>query len=117
MEGNFDNLTNDDIETLIKDKIQKEKDKLIVDWEEEGIRIEKARWGRHNVIKGKTKVELAKTIDPLKITLEEAKEMIAKKAPKKKAPAKKKTAAKKKTTAKKKAPVKKKTASAKAKKK
>ncbi|SCY24899.1 DNA topoisomerase I [Nonlabens sp. Hel1_33_55] len=107
----FDNLTNDDIETLIKDKIQKEKDKLIVDWEEEGIRIEKARWGRHNVIKGKTKVELAKTIDPLKITLEEAKEMIAKKAPKKKA------AAKKKTTAKKKAPAKKKTASAKAKKK
>jgi len=107
----FDNLTNEDIETLIKDKIQKEKDKLIVDWEEEGIRIEKARWGRHNVIKGKTKIELAKTIDPLKITLEEAKEMIAKKAPKKKAAAKKKPAAKKK------APVKKKTTSAKAKKK
>jgi DNA topoisomerase-1 len=107
----FDNLTNDDIETLIKDKIQKEKDKLIVDWEEEGIRIEKARWSRHNLIKGKIKIELAKTIDPLKMTLEEATEMIAKKAPKKKVPAKKKTAAKKK------APVKKKAASAKAKKK
>lgn len=100
----FDNLTNDDIETLIKDKIQKEKDKLIVDWEDEGIRIEKARWGRHNVIKGKIKVELAKTIDPLKISLEQAQEMIAKKTPKKKAPAKKKTAVKKK------APVKKTTA-------
>ncbi|AZQ42729.1 type I DNA topoisomerase [Nonlabens ponticola] len=99
----FDNLTNDDIETLIKDKIQKEKDKLIVDWEDEGIRIEKARWGRHNIIKGKTKVELAKTIDPLKITLEKAKEMIAKKAPKKKAAAKKKTATKKKAAPKKKA--------------
>ncbi|WP_438962797.1 type I DNA topoisomerase [Nonlabens sp.] len=98
----FDNLSNDDIEQLIKDKIQKEKDKLIVNWEDEGIRIEKARWGRHNVIKGKIKVELAKTIDPLKITLEKAQELIAKKAPKKKAAAKKKTAAKKKPAAKKK---------------
>jgi len=94
----FDNLSNDDIEQLIKDKIQKEKDKLIVDWEEEGIRIEKARWGRHNIIKGKTKVELAKTVDPLKITLEKAKELIAKKAPKKKTTRKKAT---KKTTKKK----------------
>lgn len=94
----FDNLSNDDIEQLIKDKIQKEKDKLIVDWEDEGIRIEKARWGRHNIIKGKIKIELAKTIDPLEITLEKAQEMIAKKAPKKKAAAKKKPAAKKKTT-------------------
>ncbi|EAS18638.1 DNA topoisomerase I [Flavobacteria bacterium BBFL7] len=98
----FDNLSNDDIEQLIKDKIQKEKDKLIVDWEEEGIRIEKARWGRHNIIKGKTKVELAKTIDPLSITLDKAKELIEKKAPKKKAAAKKKTAAKKKPATKKK---------------
>ena len=37
--------------------IQKEKDKLIHVWEDEGIRVEKARWGRHNVIKGKQKVE------------------------------------------------------------
>lgn len=98
----FDNLSNDDIEQLIKDKVQKEKDKLIVNWEDEGIRIEKARWGRHNVIKGKTKVELAKTIDPLSITLEKAIELVAKKAPKKKAAAKKKPAAKKKVAAKKK---------------
>lgn len=41
----FDNLSNDDIEQLIKDKVQKEKDKLIVNWEDEGIRIEKARMG------------------------------------------------------------------------
>ncbi len=96
----FDNLSNQDIETLIKDKIQKEKDKLIVDWEEEGIRIEKARWGRHNIIKGKIKVEIGKEVDPLKVTLEKAKELIEKKTPKKKAPAKKKTA--KKATSKKK---------------
>jgi DNA topoisomerase-1 len=98
----FDNLSNDDIETLIKDKIQKEKDKLIVDWEEEGIRIEKARWGRHNIIKGKIKVEIAKEIDPLKVTLEKAQELLAKKTPKKKAAAKKKAPAKKKVSAKKK---------------
>ena len=52
-----------DIETLIKDKIQKEIDKLIHDWEEEGIRVEKARWGRHNIIQGKIKIELPKTVD------------------------------------------------------
>ncbi|WP_292901337.1 type I DNA topoisomerase [Nonlabens sp.] len=98
----FDHLSNDDIETLIKDKIQKEKDKLIVDWEEEGIRIEKARWGRHHIIKGKIKVEIAKEIDPLKVTIEKAQELIAKKTPKKKAAAKKKAPAKKKTPVKKK---------------
>ncbi|MDP5101559.1 MAG: DNA topoisomerase I, partial [Nonlabens sp.] len=101
----FDALSNADIVELIEAKIQKEKEKLVVDWEEEGIRIEKARWGRHNLIKGKNKVELAKTIDPLKMSLEEAKALLEKNAPKKKAPAKKtaakKTAAKKKTPAKK----------------
>jgi DNA topoisomerase-1 len=96
----FDNLSNDDIETLIKDKIQKEKDKLIVDWEDDGIRIEKARWGRHNIIKGKIKVEIAKEVDPLKVTLAKAKELIEKKTPKKKVAAKKKST--KSTTTKKK---------------
>ena len=53
----FDNLSLSDMEQLIKDKIQKEKEKLIHHWEEEGIRVEKARWGRFNVIKGKTKMK------------------------------------------------------------
>ncbi|PHS10943.1 MAG: DNA topoisomerase I [Kordia sp.] len=98
----YDNLTNADLEELIELKKQKEIDKLLVNWEEEGIRIEKARWGRFNVIQGKIKVELAKTVDVSKITLEEAQDMIeAKKPKKKKAAAKKKPAAKKKTTAKK----------------
>ncbi|WP_411767839.1 type I DNA topoisomerase [Winogradskyella sp. A3E31] len=96
----WDNLSEDDIITLIEDKIQKEKDKLIHNWEEEGIRVEKARWGRHNVIKGKQKVELAKTVDVSDMTLEEAKAILEKNAPKKKA-AKKKTT-KRKSTAKKK---------------
>jgi len=99
----YDNLTIADLEELIEVKKQKEIDKLLVNWEEEGIRIEKARWGRFNVIQGKIKVELAKTVDVSKITLEEAQDMIEAKKPKKKkkAAAKKKPAAKKKTAAKK----------------
>ena len=93
----YDNLSIADLEELIEVKKQKEIDKLIVNWEEEGIRIEKARWGRHNVIQGKIKVELAKTVDVSKITLEDAQGLIEAKKPKKKV-AKKKTAAKKKTT-------------------
>jgi len=81
----FDNLSNADIVELIEIKKQKEIDKLIQEWPEEAIRIEKARWGRHNIIKGKIKVELSKDIDPTKITLAKAKEMIEKKTPKKKA--------------------------------
>lgn len=92
----FDNLSNSDIEILIEDKLQKEREKLIHHWEEEGIRVEKARWGRHNVIKGKTKVELAKTVDVSEMTLEEAKALLEKKAPAKKKKATKKTT--KKTT-------------------
>jgi len=81
----FDNLSNADIVELIEIKKQKEIDKLIQEWPEEAIRIEKARWGRHNIIKGKIKVELSKDIDPTKISLAKAKEMIEKKTPKKKA--------------------------------
>jgi len=84
----FDNLSQSDIEELIEVKKQKEIDKVVQNWPEEGIRIEKARWGRHNILKGKTKVELAKSVDASKMTLEEAKTLIEKKAPKKKAKAK-----------------------------
>ena len=72
----FENLSDADIESLIKEKIQKEKDKIINVWSKEGIRIEKARWGRSNIIKGKLKIELPKTIDPTKITLKEAQEKL-----------------------------------------
>ncbi|MDA0316737.1 MAG: type I DNA topoisomerase [Bacteroidetes bacterium] len=79
----WDNLSSDDIETLIKDKIQKEIDKIVHDWEDEGIRVEKARWGRHSIIKGKIKIELPKTVDASKLTLEEVKELLEKHTPKK----------------------------------
>ncbi|MDO5968291.1 type I DNA topoisomerase [Flavivirga aquimarina] len=92
----WDNLSDEDIVELIETKIQKEIDKVIHNWEEEGIRVEKARWGRHNVIKGKVKVEIAKTVDVSEMTLDEAKAIIEANAPKKKA-TKKKAPAKKKS--------------------
>lgn len=79
----WDNLSSEDIETLIKDKIQKEIDKIVHDWEDEGIRVEKARWGRHNIIKGKTKIELPKSVDAAKLTLGDVKAILEKKTLKK----------------------------------
>ncbi|MCW2119072.1 type I DNA topoisomerase [Flavobacterium sp. 7A] len=95
----FDNLSQADIEALIDDKIQKNIDKVLHNWEEEGILVEKARWGRSVILKGKLKIELGKEVDATKLTLEEVKEMIALKTPVKKTPVKK--AATKKTPAKK----------------
>jgi DNA topoisomerase-1 len=109
----FDHLSKEDITELIELKKQKEIDKLIHNWEEAGVRIEKARWGRHHIIKGKIKIELAKEVDVINMTLEEAQDLIEKKAPKKKAAPKKKTAPKKKAAAKKKAPAKKTTTTSK----
>lgn len=85
----WDNLSEMDIIELIEDKTQKEKDKLIHHWEAEGIRVEKARWGRHTILKGKIKIELPKTIDVSKFTLEEVLDIIDKKTQKKKAVKKK----------------------------
>ncbi len=91
----FDNLTQGDIEELIETKKQKDIDKLIHNWEAEGIRVEKARWGRFNIIKGKLKIEMPKTTKAEKLTLEEVQAIIEKKTPKKKKTAKKKTIKKK----------------------
>ena len=96
----FDNLSEDDIIELIEIKKQKEIEKVLHNWEDVGIRVEKARWGRFNVLKGKIKIELPKTTDIENLSKEEAVKMIEAKMPKKKA-AKKKPATKKKTTAKK----------------
>ena len=90
----FDNLSQADIEELIEDKKKKEREKVIHNWEVEGIRVEKARWGRSNIIQGKIKIELPKTVDATKLTLEEVQKMIEDKAPKKKTKAKAKSKAK-----------------------
>ncbi|WP_228236177.1 type I DNA topoisomerase [Allomuricauda sp. M10] len=81
----FDHLSQADVIELIEDKKIKEAEKVVQDWPEEKIRIEKARWGRHTIIKGRVKVELSKDVDVAKMTLEEAKALIDKKTPKKKA--------------------------------
>jgi DNA topoisomerase-1 len=102
---NFNNLSHQDIETIIEDKLQKNIDKVIHNWESEGILVQKARWGKSEITKGKIKIELNKDIDASKLTLEEIKEMIAKKTPEK---AKGKTKQSVSKTATKKAPAKKK---------
>ncbi|MEC3964987.1 type I DNA topoisomerase [Flagellimonas halotolerans] len=84
----FDNLSEGDIAELIEAKKKKEAEKLVQEWPEEKIRIEKARWGRHNIIKGKVKVEISKDVDATKVTLEEAQALLEKKSPKKKAKSK-----------------------------
>jgi DNA topoisomerase I len=94
---NFDNLSASDVAELIEDKLQKNIDKVIHDWKEEGIVVEKGRWGKSQIVKGKIKIELSKDIDASKLTLDQVKELIEKKAPAKKAAAKK-PAAKKATT-------------------
>ena len=74
----------EDIEELIEAKKKKGAERVVRVWEEEGIRIEKARWGRHNLIKGKTKVELNKTIAVADLSLKEVQAMLSKSKPKKK---------------------------------
>ena len=80
----FDNLSQDDIEELIETKKQKEIDKVVHNWEKEGIRVEKARWGRHNIIKGKIKIEIPKSVDAPSLSLEDVQDILSKNAPKKK---------------------------------
>ena len=80
----FDSLTEEDIATLIESKKKKEAERIVKDWEDEGVRIEKARWGRHNIIKGKQKVELSKDVDVSKMTLTQAMALLEKQKPKKK---------------------------------
>ena len=95
---NFDSLSQSDIIELIEDKLQKNIDKVLHHWKEEGILVEKARWGRSLITKGKIKIELSKDVDATKLTLVEVQEMIAKKTPAKKTPVKKEAISKKPVT-------------------
>ena len=79
----FENLTLEECYELIENKKKKEAEKLLRVWEDEGIRIEKARWGRFNVIKGKNKVELPKGTDIEKFTIEDVTAFFKKKSSKK----------------------------------
>ena len=72
----FDKLNEKDCIELIEEKIKKDKEKIIVDWSSEGITIEKGRWSKIYIIKGKKRIPLAKNIDPKKISLKQAKEYL-----------------------------------------
>lgn len=86
---NFDRLSEQDIATLIEDKLKKDANKLIQEWKDEGIRIERARWGRAIIIKDKTKIELSRDTDASALTLPEVKALLEKSTPKKSARSKK----------------------------
>ena len=72
----FDNLTENDCIELIEEKIKKDKEKILMNWPSDGISIEKGRWGKIYIIKGKKKIPLAKNTDPLKISLDQAKDFL-----------------------------------------
>ena len=71
----WDNLTKEDIEELIEDKKRKEKEKIIHNWEEEGIKIEKGRWGKFYLVKSKKRILLDKNLDVQSLDLDKAKEI------------------------------------------
>jgi DNA topoisomerase I len=87
---NFDRLTPKDVEELIESKLQKEQEKVVKQWDEGEIRLEKARWGRYTLIKGKTKIELPKETDVETFSKEQALALLNEKAPKTKTTKKKK---------------------------
>ena len=72
----FDLLSGNDIVALIEEKKKKDLEKIVKNWTNENITIEKARWGRHNIIKGKLKIQLPKNKDVSKITLKEVQTII-----------------------------------------
>lgn len=96
----FEHLSQSDIIFLIEEKLKKESEKVVKEWPEEGIHIEKAHWGRYHLLKGKTKVELSKDTDIEAFTLAEAQSLLATKEKPKKAPATKKATTAKKAPAK-----------------
>ncbi len=70
---NFDELSTNDINDIIAEKIQKDIDKVIHHWEDEGIKVEKGRWGTSFILKGKSKIQLGKEVDATKLSLEQVK--------------------------------------------
>ena len=71
----WDNLTINEIEELIEDKKQKEIEKVVHNWEEEGIKVEKGRWGKFYLIKSKKKILLDKNLDVQAMSVGQAKEI------------------------------------------
>ena len=71
----WENLSISDIEELIEDKKTKEREKVIHNWEKDDLRIEKGRWGKFYLLKGKRKILLDKNLDVYSIDLDTAKKI------------------------------------------
>ncbi|MCM2301053.1 MAG: type I DNA topoisomerase [Flavobacteriaceae bacterium] len=72
----FEHLSQSDIESLIDDKLLKEKDKFIHNWENKGISIQKGRWGRFYLHSRKLKIELSKNVKVETMTLDDAEKIL-----------------------------------------
>ena len=73
---NWENLSENEIIELIEEKKKKEKEKIIHNWSDENIRVEKGKWGKFYLIKGKIRKEISKSIDINALTLDDAKQML-----------------------------------------
>ena len=69
----WENLTINEIEELIENKKTKEKEKIVHNWEDEKISIEKGRWGKFYLVKGKKRILLDKNLDVHSIDIDQAK--------------------------------------------
>ena len=75
----FDNLSDEDCIKLITDKKAKDAEKILKVWDADKISIEKGRWGKIFIIKGKSRIPLSKDIDIDSIDLKTAKGYFKKK--------------------------------------
>ena len=75
----FENLAEDDCIKLIIEKKAKDAEKILKVWDSEKISIEKGRWGKIYIIKGKSKIPISKDIDIEAIDLKTAKSYFRKK--------------------------------------
>ena len=69
----WENLTTNEIEELIENKKIKEREKIIHNWEDEKISIEKGRWGKFYLVKGKKRILLDKNLDVQSLDIDQAK--------------------------------------------
>ena len=75
----FENLSDEDCIKLITDKKAKDAEKILKVWDSEKISIEKGRWGKIFIIKGKSRIPLSKDIDISSLDLKTAKGYFRKK--------------------------------------
>ena len=75
----FENLSEDDCIKLIVDKKAKDAEKILKVWDSEKISIEKGRWGKIYIIRGKSRIPIPKDTDIDSIDLKTAKSYFRKK--------------------------------------